>query len=233
MQCREVVDLYSELYDVSIDDSTKEVIKQHLCDCPQCCRNFDTFKATIDIVSSQYPKVSTSRNFEEMLWKRIKQPTRWERFVTFFRLPELELPNMAPALAMATAFIILIGSGFLLRDYIQPATVPADQAALTGQPAVTTHEGPALSTNPHAASVAISPARNYTMPTGISSASVQPVGSILLRGAGTRDWTDEADLSREFTLEHILSAQFRDDSLKTNFVLDQEQYRTPPTEVSF
>lgn len=128
MQCQDVVALFSDYLDDNLTDDQENLVKDHLRRCKGCEHNFKLVETTLQLLP-KYPKIEVSPGFETRLWSRIRasEPNAWQKFLAFFQSPTSANPYLSPAFALATALVIIAGTGFVMRGYLQSSPPLAPQ----------------------------------------------------------------------------------------------------------
>lgn len=232
MECYEVIELFSDYHDGSLEENKKVGVVDHLSACSHCRHSYKLISATLGQLVA-LPQIEVSPHFEERLWERIQQTeSSWLQRLKG-SLPTFQLPQIAPALATATALVILTVVAVMMRGYITPtpenmtSPMAAEQPAMNHPEPNTRANSPAQSVtgNPLAAPVSTGPSRSYIM-NRITSDQFNDNQPILLRGTGEGNWSDESDQSN-YIIDKIRSDSFEADSTQTDLIINGSTNSSP------
>ena len=106
MECEKIRDKFSSLLEGYLSPSEEEMIKEHLSSCPECQKDFETFKKTMNWLHS-VDEVEAPEGFLTEIYQKMEDRKRMgSKHGWVHRLSRMNLPAQAVAM-VAIVFVVL------------------------------------------------------------------------------------------------------------------------------
>jgi hypothetical protein len=106
MECEKIRERFSSLIEGDLSPSEEKMIKEHLSSCPECQKNFETFKKTMNWLHS-VEELEAPEGFLTEIYQKMEDRKRMEsRHGWVQRLSRMNLPAQAVAM-VAIVFVVL------------------------------------------------------------------------------------------------------------------------------